>query len=303
MDTISLLDNPLFLSIAFHPRIISRDESEIPRRFFFDGELLVDKIKIGFRLYTLFQESLEVPCVVYFHGNAELAVDSDSFYHINIFQQLHFNMMSVDYRGYGWSDGSPKFSTFLSDPEYVFQQILDILRLNNLGLSPIILWGRSIGSACAVHLAHKYPEKIKGIILESGLSNLIEIPMVQQISKFIPGGESLLTLIPDIFQQIKKLKSCLLPVLVLHGDIDEVIPVEQAYELYNASMASHKSIHIFPNCGHNDIRSKSKQEWLIQINNFLNIIIPQRNIIIQNSDSNNTNSNSIISKTTNNRYF
>lgn len=73
----SLLDNPLFLSIAFHPRKCKLGSSNIPESSFKDGTFIIDtetdNVEIGYRLYFSSKKSEDNPCVLYFHGNAELA--------------------------------------------------------------------------------------------------------------------------------------------------------------------------------------------------------------------------------------
>mmetsp|Transcript_13481 Transcript_13481/g.13544 ORF Transcript_13481/g.13544 Transcript_13481/m.13544 type:complete len:433 (+) Transcript_13481:309-1607(+) len=271
MDT-SLLDNPLFLSIAFHPRQCERGISKVPKKYFSDGTFSIsEETNIGYRLYSMHPRSSQVPCMIYFHGNAEIATDSDWFYDKNVFQSLNMNMISIDYRGYGWSDGHPTFSSFLPDVDLIVPQIHRILSEANIYPCPLVLWGRSIGSVCAVHIAHSHPSAVHALIIESGLSNLTDLPMVRQMASMFPGGDSLLDRIPDVFQQVHKLQTCeeRIAVLVLHGEEDEVIPVSQAQKMFDSSVNREKRLQIFPGTGHNNLRSRCTDQWLLEIDDFL----------------------------------
>ena len=71
-------------------------------------------------------------------------------------------------------------STLLTDAEAVIPALPGVLQ--EFATCPLILFGRSIGSTCAVHLATKYEDMFKGLVLESGLTKITELPMVQQLS-------------------------------------------------------------------------------------------------------------------------
>ncbi len=62
--------------------------------------------------------------------------------------------------------------------------------------------------------------------------------MVQQMVHLIPQGLALLAMFPDPFSQCLKMRECVLPLLVLHGEDDNIVPIEQGEALFDASAAS-----------------------------------------------------------------
>jgi tetratricopeptide (TPR) repeat protein len=126
-----------------------------------------------------------------------------------------------------------------------------------------------------VHLASKYPDAFRGLVLEGALTVITELPMVQQLALMMPNGTQLLASIPDIFQQEAKLRRCVMPVLVLHGEDDEIIPVRQGQALYAASAApaALKRIRRFPNAGHNNLMERHHEAYLAVLKSFLNDVL------------------------------
>jgi pimeloyl-ACP methyl ester carboxylesterase len=251
----AFLDNPLFLSVAFHPRkgIINCSTVDSAK----DGHIDVKSspgIKLGYRFFPLEDgraDPAKHPVFVCFHGNAEMCEDFDMS--APRFWKLGVSLLVIDFRGYGWSTGSPLLTKLLSDVESVPEALPSILGPGYRD-APLILMGRSIGSSCAVHLSSKFPNVFKGLVLESGLTVITKLPMVQQMSMMLPGGAGLVNSIPDIFEQCKKLRTLAMPVLVLHGEEDEIVPVSQGQDMYNAATSSrNRRIRRFPNAGHNDL--------------------------------------------------
>jgi hypothetical protein len=95
-DPSLIFDNPMFLSVAFHPRVVPRGESSLPAESFIDGVVG----GCGYRLYK-HPSGAARPVVVYFHGNAEVATDYD--YSYTQFHDAGASLLVLDFLGYGWS--------------------------------------------------------------------------------------------------------------------------------------------------------------------------------------------------------
>lgn len=197
----------------------------------------------------------------------QIAGDSD--YLAGFMKEINVNWLAIDFRGYGWSTGSPLLTTLVQDAESIVQDLPNILRQHGYQDSPLMLFGRSIGSTCAVHLASKFSDIFKAIVVESGLTVITELPMVARLSMMFPGGDQLLAGIPDIFQQRQKLSTCSLPLLVIHGEDDDIAPVQQGQDLYDASPAAIKHICRLPNAGHNDLLHAHHTQYFTTIQNFI----------------------------------
>ena len=100
--------------------------------------------------------------IVYFHSNGE-NLEQAAVLVRRIVKKLHMSAIIVEYPGYGMHMGKPCEESILATSEWVMQFIMRVL---NFSLWDVFVFGRSIGSGPAVHLAYKYPH-IGGLILIS----------------------------------------------------------------------------------------------------------------------------------------
>lgn len=243
--SLALLDNPVVLSQAFYPRPAHRGEGlRGGSHDVFDGIIPVERdIVLGYRLYANLSGG---PLILLFHGNGEIAIDYDD---IAPYYQRHVNasLLVVDYRGYGWSTGAPTFSALLNDTEAVCGALPDILESANLLDSPLYVMGRSIGSAPALHIAKEHPDRFRGLIIESGFAKVLTLALRWGLLREI--AEKLV----DPIGNERKIASLNLPLLVIHGEQDTLIPVDHAQRLYDTSPAARKFLLRVPGAGHNDL--------------------------------------------------
>ncbi|ETW01750.1 hypothetical protein, variant [Aphanomyces invadans] len=243
----SLWDLPLVTSVAFHPRSHAKN-SLLPSNAT-DGTFASPAVSLGYRFYR--PSPTYGAVVLLFHGNAEIAPDYAAASSVLASQAIPTALLVVDYRGYGWSSSEPSLSSLLGDAELVASQLDSVLTSN----VPVVLFGRSIGSQCAIHLAKKFPSKFHGLIIESGFHSILQLPMVNQMAMMLPGGAGMLQMLPELFHSLDKMTQ--LPattsVLIIHGEDDEIAPVSQGKELYAACGTTKKTLKVFPNAGHNDL--------------------------------------------------
>src|SRR5262249_31929390 len=142
------------------------------------------------------------------------------------FHRAGAELLVVDYRGYGWSTGKPLVSTLLPDAEAVVPALSSIIG----DKKSTFVMGRSLGSAPATHLAYIHPELFKGLIIESGFAHA---PSVFARVTGLP--QALVAKVPDVFGNADKMPKINLPLLVIHGERDTLIPVENGQALYDAS--------------------------------------------------------------------
>ena len=209
--------------------------------------------------------------ILYFHGNGEVADD-----YVDLAPQFHwlgFHLMIVDYRGYGWSSPStPLMSHLLSDVEPLLLNNAFDSALEKAGVpkghrhpSRCLLFGRSMGSNCAVHCAAARPERFCGLVLDSSIGSGRSIITGMQPGRDtswqeeaidnepppipMPGGVAAV----GIGENLGKMRRVALPLLLLHGDEDVVTPPSQATALHAASAASDKQLTFIKGKGHNDL--------------------------------------------------
>jgi hypothetical protein len=235
------LDNPLIRSVLFHPRPARPGGSGVKGAV--DGLIPVEgSIALGYRLYS---DPASKAVIVYFHGNGEIAPEYDDI--APLYWKCGASLLVIDYRGYGWSTGSPSFVALVNDLERVHAALPDLLKANGLDGKLRVLMGRSLGSACAIHLAHTHQAEYAALIIESGFAGIG--PLLARLG--LPVG--LLGFQTDPVGNETKIAQISLPLLVIHGNEDTLIPVDNGLRLYVTSPAQIKTLARIEGAGHNDL--------------------------------------------------
>lgn len=235
------LDNPLVIATLFYPRPAVAGMHLDPGVR--DGTIPVaENVVLGYRLYPYRPGA---PVVLFFHGNGEIAPDYDMF--AGQYHRAGASLLVVDYRGYGWSTGKPLVSALIEDVEPVLAALPGVLESADLADAPLYVMGRSLGSAPAIHAAHTHPDRIRGVIIESGFARATRLLARLGLPAAITDH------LPDPVGNDKKIAEIALPLLVIHGEHDTLIPIENGQVLYDASPASLKRILRVPGAGHNDL--------------------------------------------------
>jgi len=184
--------------------------------------------------------------LLWFHGNAgniSHRVDNIKYLHRYLAAPLCPNIFIFDYRGYGRSEGS------LSDlsEEATYRDgdgALAYLRgRQDLAHTKLVYFGRSLGAAIAVELARRHPPA--GMILETPFTSIKD--MARVILPFLPVGGLLRTK----YDSLSKIREIRVPLLVLHGDRDDVVPYEQGRRLFEAANEP-KTFFTIRGARHND---------------------------------------------------
>lgn len=210
----------------------------------------------GVRLHGWFTPGRQDVTWLWFHGNAgniSHRLDNLKLLH----DELGVSIFLFDYRGYGRSQGTPSEEGTYRDAEAA----LAYLRTRrDVDPERIVYFGRSLGAAVAVELATCEPPL--GLILES------PFPSIQALARhhypFLPIGPLLRTKY-DSSAKIDKVKA---PLLVLHGDSDEIVPLKAGRSLFEAAREP-KRFHVIPGAGHNDTYLVGGEEYLQALRRFL----------------------------------
>lgn len=178
------------------------------------------------------------PTLLYFHGNAANAANRAT--KIEKMLESGFGVFYLNNRGYGGSAGNPTEANNAADAIAAYD------RLTGLGVpaSSIVAYGESLGSGPAVRLAVERP--VAGVVLEAPLTSTIDV--ARSVYFWLP----LSLLITDQYNVERDIGSVTTPLLILHGEQDEVIPMEMGRRIYSAANDP-KRIELFPAGGHNDL--------------------------------------------------
>jgi pimeloyl-ACP methyl ester carboxylesterase len=184
------------------------------------------------------------PSILFFHGNGEVAGDYDEI--APLYHRARLNLWVADYRGYGASGGKPSFAALIADAHPVLERFHAVLDQQGFAPSRFVM-GRSLGGYPATELAARAPERLRGLVLESSAANLGRL--VQRALLGAPAGEAERL----VEAHHAKIAAIRLPTLMIHGDEDELIPVEHAVEFFDALEAEPKELAVIPGAGHNDL--------------------------------------------------
>jgi hypothetical protein len=198
------------------------------------------------------------PVILYFHGNGEVACEHDWI--AQLFSREGISLFVADYRGYGLSGGVPSFASVTADAHPICGFFLEKVRPSGGDVSLFVM-GRSLGSHCAVELAFHYPERFRGLIVESGSSNIARL-----LELFGLTSERQSTLGDTI---TGRLRSITLPALIIHGERDSLIPVEEAIKLHGDIGSQEKRLEIVPGADHNSIMAVGMEQYLVAVKEFV----------------------------------
>jgi len=159
-----------------------------------------------------------------------------------------FDVLLFDYRGYGASAGEPDEQGTYRDARAAraalrAQPETDPARM--------IYLGESLGGAIALELAVQSPPA--GLILQSTFTSMRALAR-HHYPFVLPG------LIPDWYPSLRIIGRLRAPLLVLHGDRDEIVPLAHGEALFDAAPEP-KALHVFAGLGHNDIVATSASEY------------------------------------------
>jgi pimeloyl-ACP methyl ester carboxylesterase len=252
----SSLDIPEVLNVLFHPR----PEFFADKRGDSTLDFLIpvdDRVSIGARFHL---KGISVPSILFFHGNGEIVADYDDMG--RMYNDMGLNFIAIDYRGYGRSTGTPTVTSMMRDAHVIFDWVLKkIAEYDHQG--SFIVMGRSLGSASALELAAHYPDRMDGLIIESGFSHVI--PLLELLGIRI---EDLGIKEEEGSRNIDKIKSFYKPTLIIHAEYDHIIPFSQGQALYEASPAGDKRFLKIPHADHNTIFQYGMPEYLDAIKSF-----------------------------------
>jgi fermentation-respiration switch protein FrsA (DUF1100 family) len=252
----SLIDRPEILQYLFHPRP-EWGENPAGAGAVFKQIPVTEDVAIGACFHLTDKAS---PNILFFHGNGEIVSD----YHDlgPIYNKLGINFLAVDYRGYGTSTGRPTVAAMMADCHVIFHFVKSWL-LENRYAGPLLLMGRSLGSASALELAASHSNEVDGLIIESGFAFAGPLLALLGAPPEITANEEGIG-----FGQLAKIRKFTKPTLIIHAESDHIIPFSDGRALYEASGAAEKSLFSVPGANHNDIFARAMSEYMTAVANL-----------------------------------
>jgi uncharacterized protein len=156
--------------------------------------------------------------LVYFHGNAGSL--ENRIHKLNHFQDMNINFLIIAWRGFNGNKGKPSEIGLYVDGKSAINWLIK----KGVDEKNLILYGESLGTGVAAHLAQN--KNYAGVILETPFTSMIDA--AKNFYPYIPIN----LLLKDKFENFKKVKKINAPILVMHGEIDQIVPFSMGKKIY-----------------------------------------------------------------------
>lgn len=220
----------------------------------------------GTALFAWFLPARDAPrgTVLYLHGNAENI--STHFHNVAWMPAAGFNVLALDYRGYGGSQGTPTLAGVQLDIDAAMRALL---ARRDVDPERIIIFGQSLGGALAIHYAahSEYRANVRAIIVDSAFADYRRIVRDKAASFFLtwPFQWLLPQAVDNDFSPAASVAAVApIPLLFIHGERDSIVPLEHARRLFERA-AEPKELWIVPDAGHiQAVRKKNVRKRLTE---------------------------------------
>jgi uncharacterized protein len=234
-------------SLFFYPEKRHVDNPEVAQ---FPYEDVYFRTDDGIKLHAWFFPAEDSSgTVLFLHGNAENI--SSHVSSVLWMVRSGLNVLAFDYRGYGLSEGEPSLEGVHQDAQAALKVLLSMQQIDR---ERIIVFGQSIGGAIAVHLVAttSFKDCIRALVIDSAFASYrgIAREKMNQFALTWPFQYPLSWLFNDSFSPARRIEDVSpVPVLIIHGSLDEVVPVHHGERLFQAA-SEPKKFWALPGVGH-----------------------------------------------------
>lgn len=236
-----------------------RADAPVPR---LGGGIDVEEVWLesgdGVRIHGIYAGRADaIADLLFFHGNAGNLYDRLD--NVALLVESGFNVLIMDYRGYGKSEGTPSERALYEDGLLAYRYLI-----NERGVDArrLVLFGRSLGSTVAIELGSR--EDVGAVIAESAFTSARELARIHY--GWLPG--ILLRSMTHEFDSISKVSRLGAPALFVHGSADSIVPVDMGRRLYEASLEP-KEWYEIVGAGHNDTLLVGGAEYFRRLVDFV----------------------------------
>ena len=170
--------------------------------------------------------------IIFFHGNAGSL--ENRVHKLNHFREMDVNFLIIAWRGFSGNKGKPSEKGLYEDGKSAISWLLD----KDVQEKDIVIYGESLGTGVATHLSQN--KNFGGLILETPFTSMIDA--AKTFYPYIPVG----LLLKDKFDNKSKIKNVSIPVLIMHGEVDQIVPFfmgKKMYEIANEPKYSYFTKH------------------------------------------------------------
>ena len=156
--------------------------------------------------------------IIYFHGNAGSL--ENRIHKLNYFDDMKINFLIIAWRGFSGNNGKPSEQGLYIDGKSAIEWLIK----KGVDEKNLVLYGESLGTGVATHLAQN--KNYAGIILETPFTSMIDA--AKTFYPYIPVN----LLLKDKFENDKKIRNINSPILVMHGEADQIVPFSMGKKIY-----------------------------------------------------------------------
>ena len=171
-------------------------------------------------------EHADAPTMLYLHGNDKNIGGTPDLNRVMRLHDMGYNVLTVDYRGYGKSTGGkPNEAKLYEDAGAAWNYLI-----KNRASDPkrTFIYGHSLGGAIAIDLAMRHPEAA-GIIAESTFTSMVD--MGNREYAYMPVD----LLLNQRFDSLGKVSHLKIPLLLIHGTWDKRVPYQMSQRLFDSA--------------------------------------------------------------------
>lgn len=206
--------------------------------------------------------------VILFHGNASHRARRLPWY--DLFRSIDVDVLAIDYRGYGDSEGKPSEKTLTEDALATWDYATKTLGYR---ADQIILAGESLGGGVATKLAStlcQKDERPAGLLLVATFSSMLDA--ARNRFWWLP----VRFLLIDRYRSDLEIPHVTCPILQFHGTHDTIVPLPLAQKLHQVTplRSQHgvgKQFFIFRGTGHNDVLDRNGNDLLKTIQTWIDV--------------------------------
>lgn len=181
------------------------------------------------------------PVAIFFHGNGE---NLETLRWAGVFDELRrldVAILAADFPGYGRSPGTASEEGLLATGDAAVAWAKE----RHPG-RPIVVCGWSLGAALAIATVARHPDEVRGLVVLSAWTTLDEVARV------IFPGFVVKALLRERYDSRSAAKEIRVPALVIHGELDDLIPATQGKEISETLAGPTRWVPV-PRAGHNDL--------------------------------------------------
>tara|TARA_A100001037_G_C15077909_1_gene602695 strand:+ start:343 stop:1155 length:813 start_codon:yes stop_codon:yes gene_type:complete len=239
-------------NLLYHP--LENNYNKDEANFSYDEVFIPVSNGINIRGWFHKKDLKKKKTLVFFHGNAGNL--ENRIYKLNLIKDFDINFLIVAYRGFSGNKGKPTEIGLYEDA----RSTLNWLAKQGVKEDKIILYGESLGTGVSSEVAQN--KNFAGIILESPFTSMVDA------GKFYYFYLPVSLLLKDRYETIKKLKNIKIPILVMHGEKDKIVPFKMGKKVFNE--ANEPKFFYFPK--EDDHMMNFNDELLKALSNFINFI-------------------------------